>query len=137
MKSKVLKNKNDFDKVKKIFNEVINQCILCTAQNIIYIINNKNEDISNMSKVIIEEVIQLYFTSFNSNNNEDTEQVLDLLMTARGIKKDIFELLENERKGALINFDINKNNQQKKTNPTKIWKIDMTEEPYQSQTARR
>ena len=121
------------DKVKKIFNEVINQCILCTAQNIIYIINNKNEDISNMSKVIIEEVIQLYFTSFNSNNNEDTEQVLDLLMTARGIKKDIFELLENERKGALINFDINKNNQQKKTNPTKIWKIDMTEEPYQEE----
>ena len=58
------------DKVKKIFNEVINQCILCTAQNIIYIINNKNEDISNMSKVIIEEVIQLYFTSFNSNNRK-------------------------------------------------------------------
>lgn len=121
------------DKVKKIFNEVINQCIVCTAKNIIYIINNKNEEISNVSRNIIEEIVQLYFTSFNSNKNEDTEDVLSLLMTTRGINKDIFELLENERKGALINFDINKNNQQKKTNPTKIWKIDMTEEFYQEE----
>lgn len=121
------------DKVKKIFGEVINQCILCIAQNLTFILKTKKEEFNAFSQEIKEEIIQEYFKSFKSNKTEEIEQVLNILMSSRGIKKDIFELLEYERKKALSTFDNLFNNSSKKISPSKIWKLDLSNEQYQEE----
>ena len=102
--------------VKDIFRNLIEKCILYLNKHLPYFILNKKEELLKLSQETIEEIIDRYFKSFySSSNTEENKLIFWLIMYIRNINNDLFELLENERKNAIMNFEsiiLNKNNSQ-------------------------
>ena len=129
----------EIEAIKNIFSNIIKEALLLVAQNLIYFINNKKEELLSLNGEILEEIIELYFKE-NDNKRllkEDIKNIIELLIYSRGISNDIFLLLENERKKAISKFEslFNKNNIKNK--PTFIWKItydDIKKNNYQEKT---
>jgi hypothetical protein len=102
------------DIVKNIFINLIEKCILYLNKHLPYFILNKKEELLKLSQDKIEEIIDRYFKSFySSSNTEENKLIFWLIMYNRNINNDLFELLENERKNAIMNFEsihLNQNN---------------------------
>ena len=134
-------------KIKKFFINLIKKAISTISYYLPDFIINKKESLFLLSKETIEEIIETYFenkSKFNENNininlrskdeeKQDIKNVFNLLMYARNIHSDIFNLLENERKNALNNFENNVMGN-KGYKPKFIWRIkytDIKDEIYQ------
>ena len=102
------------DIVKDIFRNLIEKCILYLNKHLQYFILKKKEELLKLSQETIEEIIDRYFKSFYSSSNiEENKLIFWLIMYNRNINNDIFELLESERKNAIMNFEsinLNKDN---------------------------
>ena len=121
---------NDFiysenENIKNIFTEVINESIMVIAQNLVYYLNNKQNDLYALNGEIIEKIIELFFKENDNKKilNDDIRNALELLIYSRGISNDIFLLLENERKKAINNFESLFNQNKFQLQPTFTWKI--------------
>ena len=138
------------DKIQKYFINLIKKGISTISYYLPEFIINKKESLYMLSNETLEEIIEIFFENrkkFGENNNininknminkdeeeQDIKNVLELLMYARNIHNDIFNLLENERKNALKNFEMYVN-EDKDYKPKFIWKIkycDIKNEIYQ------
>ena len=102
------------DIVKDIFRNLIEKCILYLNKHLQYFILKKKEELLKLSQETIEEIIDRYFKSFYSSSNiEENKLIFWSIMYNRNINNDIFELLESERKNAIMNFEsinLNKDN---------------------------
>ena len=125
--------------VKNIFIKIIQDTLIYIAKNLIELIDSKLEDLYSLNGETLEEIIELYFKYVDTqkNSKKNLSNVIELLMYNRGIKSDIFMLLENERKKAIRNFEDLFNDSQNKIEPNFIWNIsydDTNKQNYQETT---
>ena len=115
-------------KVQFYFVPIIRKAINFLALNLPEFIIKHKKEIYSLSNEIIEELIEIYLNSNNNKTDNNIRTVLDLLMHSRKISKDIFYLLENERKNCLKKFssEINCEDSSEAINPKFIWKIKYT-----------
>ena len=93
-------------KVKEIFADLIEKCFLYLNKHIKFFILKKKDELLKLSPETINEIIDVYFKYFYSPNNiEENKLIFWLLMYNRKINNDLFELLENERKYTIMNFE--------------------------------
>ena len=123
--------------IRNIFIKIINKSLVLISQNLIYLLNNKQNKLYSLNNQTIEEIVELFLKNINDKkmSKEDIENIIDLLIHSRKISDDVFLLLENERKKAINNFE-SLFNEEKKNNiePTFIWKIsskDIKKQYYQ------
>ena len=123
--------------IRNIFIKIINKSLVIISQNLIYLLNNKQNKLYALNNQTIEEIVELFLKNINDKkmSKEDIENIIDLLIHSRKISDDVFLLLENERKKAINNFE-SLFNEEKKNNiePTFVWKIsykDIKKQYYQ------
>ena len=123
--------------IRNIFIKIINKSLVIISQNLIYLLNNKQNKLYSLNNQTIEEIIELFLKNINDKkmSKEDIENIIDLLIHSRKISDDVFLLLENERKRAINNFESLFNEEKRnKIEPTFIWKIsykDIKKQYYQ------
>ena len=92
--------------VKSIFSDLIEKCFLYINKHISYFISKKKNELLQLSQETIDEIIDRYFKNYYSSLNiEENKLIFWLLLNNRNINNDLFELLENERKNAIMNFE--------------------------------
>ena len=92
--------------VKSIFSDLIEKCFLYINKHISYFISKKKNELLQLSQETIDEIIDRYFKNYYlSLNIEENKLIFWLLLNNRNINNDLFELLENERKNAIMNFE--------------------------------
>ena len=123
--------------IRNIFINIINKSLILISQNLIYLLNSKQNKLYSLNKQAIEEIVELFLKNINDRkmNKEDIGNIIDLLIHSRKISDDVFLLLENERKKAINNFE-SLFNKEKRNNiePTFVWKIsykDIKKQYYQ------
>jgi hypothetical protein len=135
------------ENVKNYFIKLIKASISTIAHYLPEFINTKKDSLLLLSNETLEEIVEIYIENKskkkeknhkNTKLNKDIEEkniknILNLLMYVRNIKRDMFYLLENERKTSLKNFE-SLINDDKDYEPKFIWKIkscDISKEIYQ------
>ena len=79
-------------------NDLINKCKLNVGKFLIYIIENKKEELLNLSERLIDEIIGIYFKYFDKGNEDDNKKVFAFVMELRRINNgNILNLVEGER----------------------------------------
>ena len=115
-------------KVQYYFLPVVRKAINVLSSNLPEFIKKNKKEIYSLSNETIEELIEIYINSNNNKTDNNIRIVLELLMHSRRIQKDIFYLLENERKNSLKKFSSEINNEEgcDVVYPKFIWKIKYT-----------
>ena len=92
--------------VKNIFSDLIEKCFLYINKHISYFISKKKNELLELSQETIDEIIDRYFKNcYSPLNIEENKLIFWLLLNNRKINNDLFELLEDERKNAIMNFE--------------------------------
>ena len=115
--------KLDDIQLRPLFLDTIQKAVDVSAKNIFFLINNKYQELMSLSLSTLEEIIEFYFESQLFNKEIDNSLVFKILMQLRD-KKDIFELLENERKKSIATFEGLVNSDSRQIEPSIIWKIE-------------
>lgn len=120
---KLIKDYIDFlydEETRNPFVSLVQKCMEIAAKNIFYLINNQSDQLFQISKESLEEIIERYFESVMFNVNIDHSLIIRLMIKSRRLQ-DIYDLLENERKRSITTFE---KLQEEGMEPTIIWKID-------------
>lgn len=108
---------------KRVFINLIQAAIDLASNNIFYLINNKYNELIGIGIDPLEEIIEHYFESVIFKNNIDNSIIMRLLINSRNLS-DINDLLENERKRSITNFEkMHYDLDQKIQEPSIIWNI--------------
>ena len=124
------------EEIRNIFIKIINKSLVLISQNLIYLLNNKQNKLYSLNNQTVEEIVELFLRNINDKkmNKEDIENIIELLIHSRKISDDVFLLLENERKKAINNFESLFNKEKNNIEPTFVWKIfykDIKKQYYQ------
>jgi hypothetical protein len=116
---------DDNSSIKGLFVNLVLYTFEIASKNIYYLLNNSPDELFSISDDSLEEIIERYLESCMFQQNLDHSLIMRLMLKNRGLNN-IFDLLEHERKRALLIFD---KLYQDGLEPTIIWKI-VSEDPF-------
>ncbi len=111
------------NQTKQLFIGLIQSAIDLAADNIFYLINMKYSELISIGLDPIEEIIEHYFETVVFNLNIDHSLIIRLLIKIRKLN-DVYDLLENERKRSISNFEkLHYETDSRNLEPSIIWNI--------------